>query len=49
MQKKLDALNQVLQENLAGMRVVKAFVRTGTRTTRFGQANDDLTEQSRSR
>ena len=27
MQKKIDALNSVVQENLIGIRVVKAFVR----------------------
>jgi ATP-binding cassette subfamily B protein len=41
-QKKLDQLNQVLQENLAGVRVVKAFVRDEHEKTRFDQANRDL-------
>ena len=30
-QRRLDALNTVMQENLAGVRVVKAFVRAATR------------------
>ena len=45
-QKKLDTLNQVLQENLSGIRVVKAFGRTGHENARFGRANDELTEQN---
>ncbi|NIV35968.1 MAG: ABC transporter ATP-binding protein, partial [Anaerolineae bacterium] len=34
-QKRLDKLNQVLQENLAGVRVVKAFVRVEHENARF--------------
>lgn len=45
-QEKLDRLNQVLQENLAGMRVVKAFVRTDYESRRFSGANTDLMDQS---
>ena len=45
-QKKLDALNQVLQENLAGVRVVKAFVRFEHESRRFSRANDDLTAEN---
>ena len=45
-QKKLEALNQVLQENLAGVRVVKAFVRTEHENDRFGRANDELTDRN---
>ena len=45
-QQKLDALNEVMQENLAGVRVVKAFVRARHEEARFGQANTALTEQS---
>jgi len=41
-QRKLDALNQVMQENLAGVRVVKAFVRDEHENARFDQANRDL-------
>ena len=43
---KLEALNQVLQENLAGVRVVKAFVRTEHENDRFGRANDELTDRN---
>jgi ATP-binding cassette subfamily B protein len=45
-QEKLDRLNQVLQENLAGVRVVKAFVRGDYEVERFEQANRDLYEQT---
>ncbi len=45
-QQKLDRLNTVLQENIAGARLVKAFVRAGRESERFEQANADLTERS---
>ena len=41
-QEKLDRLNHVMQENLAGVRVVKAFVRVEHENRRFDQANRDL-------
>jgi ATP-binding cassette subfamily B protein len=46
MQQCLDRLNTVLQENLAGIRVVKAFVRTAHEITRFGHANEALMNQT---
>jgi ATP-binding cassette subfamily B protein len=45
-QEKLDALNTVMQENLAGVRVVKAFVRRQHETERFGAANEDLMDKT---
>lgn len=42
-QAKLDSLNTVLQENIAGARLVKAFVRAGREAERFEAANADLT------
>ena len=45
-QKKLDKLNQVLQENLAGVRVVKAFVRSEHENTRFDGVNINLMEEN---
>ncbi len=45
-QQKLDRLNEVLQENLAGVRVVKAFVRVEHENARFDQANRDLMGQT---
>lgn len=41
-QEKLERLNTVLQENLAGARVVKAFVRADHENDRFKDANRDL-------
>jgi len=45
-QKRLERLNEVMQENLSGMRVVKAFVRTGFENQRFGEANDSMVNMS---
>ncbi len=44
-QRRLDRLNIVLQENLAGVRVVKAFLRAQHEGQRFDQANLDLMQQ----
>lgn len=41
-QKKLDKVNSVVQENVNGSRVVKAYVCEEFENTRFGKANDDL-------
>jgi ATP-binding cassette subfamily B protein len=45
-QEKLDLLNTVLQENIAGIRVVKAFVRDEYESDRFAERNQDYTNQS---
>ena len=45
-QQKLDDLNTVMQENLAGVRVVKAFVRAAHEIARFGGVNDALMDQT---
>ena len=45
-QERLDDLNTVMQENLAGVRVVKAFVRADHEIARFGGVNDDLMSQT---
>lgn len=45
-QQKLDKVNTVLQENLMGIRVVKAFVRSDFENKRFGQANEDYTKNA---
>ena len=45
-QRRLDALNTVMQENLAGVRVVKAFVREAHEIGRFRTANRRLMEQN---
>ena len=44
MQVKIDAVNGVLRENLTGIRVIRAFVRTAHEEERFAVANDDLTQ-----
>ncbi len=41
-QERLEYLNQVMQENLTGIRVVKAFVRRDYENGRFEGANTDL-------
>lgn len=45
-QQKLDKLNGVMQENLSGIRVVKAFVRADRENTRFNRVNADMTGTS---
>ncbi|MBQ8637619.1 MAG: ABC transporter ATP-binding protein [Lachnospiraceae bacterium] len=42
LQKKLDKVNSVMQENVTGSRVVKAYVREDYEKERFGNANQDL-------
>ena len=46
MQNRIDRVNQVLREQISGMRVVRAFVREPDEAARFGNANADLTETS---
>ena len=41
-QKKLDRVNSVVQENVTGARVIKAYVREDHESERFEAANDDL-------
>ncbi len=45
-QQKLDRLNTVLQENIAGARLVKAFVRADRESQRFEISNEDFTERN---
>ncbi|MEP9384775.1 ABC transporter ATP-binding protein [Nocardioides sp. KR10-350] len=45
-QKRIDVVNRVLREQITGIRVIRAFVREPVERTRFGHANDDLTEVS---
>lgn len=45
MQKKIDNVNRVVQENLIGIRVVKAFVREDREKEKFHKASDDLAKQ----
>jgi ATP-binding cassette subfamily B protein len=43
MQGKIDRINQVLREQITGVRVIRAFVRNRTEGERFSAANGDLT------
>jgi ATP-binding cassette, subfamily B, multidrug efflux pump len=45
-QQRLDRLNNVLQENISGVRVVKAFVRTDFENQRFESTNESYTDHS---
>ncbi|REE68066.1 ATP-binding cassette subfamily B protein [Paenibacillus taihuensis] len=45
-QTRLDAVNTRIQENVAGIRVIKAFVRSGYETKRFEAVNRDYTDIS---
>jgi ATP-binding cassette subfamily B protein len=46
MQVRIDRINQVLREQITGLRVVRAFIREPHEKARFSLANDDLTETS---
>ena len=43
MQVKIDKINQVLREQIMGVRVIRAFIRTDFERRRFEEANYDLT------
>lgn len=43
MQQRVDGLNRVLREQIAGLRVIRAFVREPWEATRFNRANSELT------
>lgn len=42
MQGRIDVVNGVMREQIAGMRVIRAFVREDREASRFGDANRDL-------
>ncbi|HUU60981.1 MAG TPA: ABC transporter ATP-binding protein [Acidimicrobiia bacterium] len=44
MQTKIDRINRVMRETLAGIRVIRAFDRTEADQHRFAEANADLTD-----
>lgn len=46
MQKKMDGLNNLVQENLTNIRVIKSFVREEHETERFSEASTDLMKSS---
>ncbi|MFT4596087.1 MAG: ATP-binding cassette subfamily B multidrug efflux pump [Paracrocinitomix sp.] len=45
-QRRIDRLNTVLQENIQGAEVIKAFVRQEHETERFNEVADDLADQA---
>lgn len=45
-QKKLDGINNVMQENVAGARVVKAYVKEEYELERFDKANEELCSEN---
>jgi ATP-binding cassette subfamily B protein len=45
-QKRLDKVNTILQENLSGIKVVKAFTREKSEERKFDGAADDLMDQN---
>ncbi|MFI1992183.1 ABC transporter ATP-binding protein [Actinoplanes sp. NPDC020271] len=46
LQVKLDRVNQVMREQITGIRVIRAFVRDEREQARYEVANDDLTQVS---
>jgi len=45
-QQRTDRISQVMREALSGVRVIRAFVRTGYEQRRFDRANVELTDES---
>ncbi|MCU7725494.1 ABC transporter ATP-binding protein/permease [Actinoplanes sp. KI2] len=46
MQVRIDRVNQVMREQISGIRVIRAFVRDDREAARFTVANEDLTDVS---
>ncbi len=46
MQVRIDRVNQVMREKLAGIRVIRAFVRSDFEEARFAEANEELYDVS---
>jgi len=44
MQERIDRINEILREQLTGIRVVRAFVREPEESARFAEANDAITQ-----
>lgn len=42
LQKQLDTINEIMQEDISGIRIIKACVREVYEKVRFGKANDEL-------
>jgi ATP-binding cassette subfamily B protein len=46
MQKRIDRVNQIMREQLTGIRVIRAFVREREEHTRFSRASDDVMDSA---
>jgi ATP-binding cassette subfamily B protein len=46
MQVRIDKVNQVMREQITGIRVIRAFVRDDREQARYAEANDELTDVS---
>jgi ATP-binding cassette subfamily B multidrug efflux pump len=46
MQGRIDRVNRIMREQIAGIRVIRAFVRDDREQVRYGTANDELTDVS---
>jgi ATP-binding cassette subfamily B protein len=46
MQRRIDAINRVMREQITGLRVIRAFVRERREAERFAEANDALFDTS---
>jgi ATP-binding cassette subfamily B multidrug efflux pump len=46
MQKRIDGINRIMREQIAGIRVIRAFVRDEHERARYGSANEQLTDVS---
>lgn len=46
MQRRIDAVNRVLREQITGIRVIRAFTKEKFEERRFGKANEELTDVS---
>ena len=44
LQERLDKMNTVIQEDVKGLRVIKAYIQEPRETKRFGRANQDLVD-----
>src|SRR5690625_1790010 len=46
-QESVDYVNRVIQENIAGMRIIKAFVRRDFENARFKESNEQLAKETK--
>lgn len=46
-QSRIDQVNQIIQENIAGMKIIRAFVRRHDEIARFSKTNEQLRKETR--